>query len=305
MLNDSAISHRYGAIDIGSNAVRLQISSVYESEDGPFFKKLEYVRVPLRLGEDVFSTGFISQASAKKLQQLIEAYKTLMRLFQVEAYAACATSAMRNSENGQAVANQIAQNTGINIKLIEGEQEAELISSALHPYLPEGYCLHIDVGGGSTELNLYNQREKLAQESFLLGSVRNMQAEAMPEVWRQVEAWLTAHIPAKAKLVALGTGGNINKLYSLAGKKAPQRLGMPTLVETRNRVANMSMQDRLRILRLNPDRADVIVPASDIYIRIMQWARCTSVIVPNIGLKEGLILQLYKEFVANPQDTPY
>lgn len=299
MLNDTSISNRFGAIDIGSNAVRLLISSVYQEDDVPFFKKLEYVRVPLRLGEDVFETGTISPGSAKKLTQLIEAYKTLMRLFQVEAYAACATSAMRNSGNGPEVAKHIAQKTGINIMLIEGEQEAELISSALMPYLPQGFCLHIDVGGGSTELNLYNNGDKLAQESFLLGSVRNKNQEADPEVWHQVQSWLSTQIPHKAKVLALGTGGNINKLYSLSGKRTPQRLGMPTLVETRNQVSAMSMNERLRILRLNPDRADVIIPAADIYIRIMQWAKCSSVIVPNVGLKEGLILQLYREFLNN------
>ena len=286
---------KLAAIDIGSNAVRLQISAVLEGEQAPVFKKVEYIRFPLRLGQDVFSQGSIGNELAAKFVKLMQTFKQLMDLFEVDGYYACATSALRTSSNGKELVKKVLKTTGLAIEIIDGEQEASLIDQALTAFIPEGPCLHIDVGGGSTELNLYKQRQKIATESFPLGSVRNKQAQDMPQDWKALEQWIQKHTAGRSeKTVALGTGGNISKLYALAGKKGSQPLSYRKLLELKNMIEGHSLHDRIHKLMLNPDRADVIIPASDIYLRIMRWACCSSILVPNIGLKDGLIKHAYE-----------
>lgn len=286
---------KLAAIDIGSNAVRLQISAVLEGEDTPIFKKIEYVRFPLRLGQDVFREGMISKQGEEKFIKLMQATKLLLELFEVDNYYACATSALRSSSNGAELVEKVLYATGIRINIIDGEQEASLIDLALSKNLPNGLCLHIDVGGGSTELNLYDNQQKLATQSFSLGSVRNQQGKDLPKDWQALHTWINENIRGlQGEIMALGTGGNISKLYGMSGKKDSNPLPLYEIEEMRNYIDQHSVQDRLHKLRLNPDRADVIVPAADIYIRIMHWANCSAILVPNIGLKDGLIKWAYQ-----------
>lgn len=288
---------KLAAIDIGSNAVRLQISAVLEGEDAPIFKKIEYVRFPLRLGQEVFRDGVISDQGQEKFLKLMQATKLLLELFEVDRYYACATSALRTSSNGRELVEKVLYATGIVIDIIDGEQEASLIDLALSKNLPDGYCLHIDVGGGSTELNLYQDQQKVATESFPLGSVRNQQGKDRPQDWQAMESWISEHIHGMdGEIIALGTGGNISKLYAMSGKKDSNPLPLPELEALRNYIDQHSLQDRLNKLRLNPDRADVIIPAADIFLSIMQWANCPAILVPNIGLKDGLILWAHKQY---------
>lgn len=287
---------KLAAIDIGSNAVRLQISAVLESGKDPVFKKVEYIRFPLRLGQDVFSQGVISQQLADKFVRLMQAFKQLMDLFEIDSYYACATSALRTSSNGPEIVQRVLEATGLSIDIIDGEQEASLIDLALTDTIPEGICLHIDVGGGSTELNLYNDRHKTAAESFSLGSVRNNQGKDTPKDWLALEQWIHQHTDGlDGKITAMGTGGNISKLHAMAGKKSNQPLSYRKLQELRAFVNSHSVHTRVHKLQLNPDRADVIIPAADIYLRIMRWASCTNILVPNIGLKDGLIRWAYQQ----------
>lgn len=285
---------KLAAIDIGSNAVRLQISAVLEGEQTPIFKKVEYLRFPLRLGVDVFAQGGISPAAEEKFIKLMEAFKMLIELFEVDRYYACATSALRSASNGRDLVARVRSATGINIHIIDGEQEASLIDLALQNTLPQGYCLHIDVGGGSTELNLYQDYHKLATESFPLGSVRNQQGNDRSEDWDALQRWVITHLDGlEGNVQALGTGGNINKLLSMAGRKAGEYMNLDELIQLRTFIDRHSVQERIHKLQLNPDRADVIIPAADIYINIMQWAQCSAIQAPNLGLKDGLIKQAY------------
>lgn len=287
---------KLAAIDIGSNAVRIQISSILENNGAPVFKKVEYVRFPLRLGNDVFSTGRISDLSQEKFLKLAQACKLLLELFEVDHYYACATSALRSSENGPEIVQKVRETTGIHINIIDGDQEASFIDMALADSLPAGYCLHIDVGGGSTELNLYFDRKKIVAESFSLGSVRNLQGKDNPEDWKQLEAWVKKHAKKhEGKIMAVGTGGNISKLYNMGGKKTGLPMSLKKLQELRTYIEGFSISDRINKLQLNPDRADVIIPAADIYMRIMRWAGCTSILVPSVGLKDGLMKHLYQQ----------
>lgn len=285
---------KLAAIDIGSNAVRIQIISVLEINQKPVFKKIEYVRFPLRLGQDVFTTGHISESAQLKFLKLMKACKLLLELFDVAHYYACATSAIRSADNGAQLVEKVLETTGIKINVIDGEQEAAFIDLALANTLPSGYCLHIDVGGGSTELNLYLNQQKLVSRSFPLGSVRNLQGKDVAADWLELEQWIKKHArKEEGKIIALGTGGNISKLFNMSGKKDGQQLGIKKLQEIRIYIAGYSLEERINQLQLNPDRADVIIPAADLYLRIMRWAGCTAIKVPNTGLKDGLIKHLY------------
>ncbi len=286
---------KLAAIDIGSNAVRLQISAVLEGNTAPIFKKVEYLRFPLRLGVDVFSSGSIGHAAELKFIKLMQTFKLLLELFEVDSYYACATSALRTAANGEELVQKVLSATGISINIIDGEQEASFIDMALQNSLPSGYCLHIDVGGGSTELNLYHDLQKIATESFPLGSVRNHQGNDRPEDWKSLEKWVKKHFAelGEEAVMAVGTGGNISKLLSMSGRKPGETINLEQLQTLRNFIHNHTVEERLNKLQLNPDRADVIIPAADIYIHIMQWAGCHIIQAPNLGLKDGLIKQAY------------
>ena len=287
---------KFAAIDIGSNAARLQISSVLENEGVISFKRIEYVRFALRLGHDVFSDGLISPESEVRIFKLLHAYKLLMDLHEVKDYAICATSAMREASNSGEIITRIHKILDMKIQLIDGSREAELINDVVVQSLhPKKNYLHIDVGGGSTELNIYRNREKLASKSFKIGSVRLLEGTEKEGDWEKMRNWITSQkqlIPGEME--AIGTGGNIAKLFNLS-KPAPEEKSMTfdALFEMAAYVGSFSFEDRVNKLRLNTDRADVIVPAASIYLTAMELGGCKSILVPDLGLKDGILQKFY------------
>ncbi|MCE2733000.1 MAG: phosphatase [Cyclobacteriaceae bacterium] len=286
---------KLAAVDIGSNAIRFQISSVLDNGPKVIFKKLEYVRFPLRLGHDVFSTGRISQKSIDKFKKLMKTYKLLIELYEATDYMFCATSAMRESENGQALALEIENELGISIEIIDGNREAEFINKAINSYLSDNTYLHIDVGGGSTELNLYTGGKKIKTRSFKIGSVRVLEGNDSPIIWQDMEHWVRENVKKEyGKVTAVGTGGNISKLFELAQLKPHRLMSFKKMIETREMIERHTIEERIYKLQMNPDRADVIVPATGIYANVMEWAHARYIFVPDVGLKDGMLLHLYE-----------
>lgn len=287
---------KLAAIDIGSNAIRFQVSTILERDKKILFKKLEYVRFPLRLGHDVFNTNRISQASMQKFKKLMKVYKLLLELYEVDDYMFCATSAMRESENGEELAKMVKEELGITINIIDGHLEAELINKAIASYLSDETYLHIDVGGGSTELNLFVDGIKTKTRSFKVGSVRILEHHDSPVMWTDMEKWVKSNVKKEfGKVTAVGTGGNISKIFELAKKKPGQAVSIKKVKEVMKMVENLTIDQRIYELQMNPDRADVIVPASDIYLKVMEWAHAQSILVPDVGLKDGILLHLLEK----------
>lgn len=286
---------KLAAIDIGSNAIRFQVSTVLDNKQALLFKKLEYIRFPLRLGHDVFTSGKISNKSIGKFIKLMSAYKLLLELYEVDDYMFCATSAMREAENGQELAQRVKDELGLTINIIDGHLEAELINKAIISYLGDGSYLHIDVGGGSTELNLYVKGKKTKTRSFKVGSVRVLEHHDQPIMWEDMEHWVKEKVKKEyGKVVAVGTGGNISKIFELAHLKPGKLLPVKKIDEIRKMIEGLSIEQRIYQLQMNPDRADVIVPASNIYMKVMEWAHATHILVPEVGLKDGIMLYLHE-----------
>jgi exopolyphosphatase / guanosine-5'-triphosphate,3'-diphosphate pyrophosphatase len=293
---------KLAAIDIGSNAIRFQVSTVLDNSPVPLFKKLEYVRFPLRLGHDVFSSGKISVRSVEKFKKLMKAFKLLLELYEVTDYMFCATSAMRESENGNELANDVFEELGITIHIIDGNREAELINKAINSYLTEKTYLHIDVGGGSTELNLYARGKKIKTRSFKVGSVRVLEHHDSPIMWEDMEHWVKDNVKKDlGKVTAVGTGGNISKIFELARQRPGKTLSIKKVREIRSMIEGYTLDERIYQLQMNPDRADVIIPASDIYLKVMEWANAKSILVPEVGLKDGIISYLYEQNVKQKE----
>ena len=293
---------KFAAIDIGSNAIRCQISSVLLFEGTYTFKKLEYVRYPLRLGEDVFAMGYIGAVRAVKLEQFLHSMKLLMAVHDVNAYRICATSAMRSSANGRELAAAVRRKLRMRIDVIDGDAEAAYVDRILKAVLADGrHYLHIDVGGGSTEFNLYIDREKVAAQSFEIGSIRRLQAGEgeMDATWEAMKAWVKQFARAHHVTRAIGTGGNIGKIYDMAHRTPGQPIFRRQIEEIHDRLAAMTVEERIRLALLNPDRADVIVPAAHLYLKAMHWAKIESMIVPDLGLKDGILQALLEEHLGS------
>jgi exopolyphosphatase / guanosine-5'-triphosphate,3'-diphosphate pyrophosphatase len=290
---------KFAAIDIGSNAIRMQVSNVNEFKGEYVFKKLEYVRFPLRLGKDVFTTKSISPANEERFVKLMQAFKILLDLYEVDDYFACATSAMRESKNGDAIVKRVKNELNLKIHVIDGNKEAELINKSILAYLDEKCYLHIDVGGGSTELNIYMNKQKMTSKSFKLGSVRRMEHHDSPAVWKSIQQWVEEHIKGRyGNVIAVGTGGNINKIAEIGGKKPGKTISLARILNVQQILQAMTYEERMYQLQLNPDRADVILPASDIYISVMKWANSKRMLVPDVGLKDGLMLSLFEKHLG-------
>ncbi|WP_243635846.1 phosphatase [Hymenobacter edaphi] len=292
---------KLAAIDIGSNAVRCQISAVLEYEGAYRLKRVEYVRYPLRLGEDVFATGHISPEKEEKFVKFMHALKLLMEVHDVAHYLICSTSAMRSADNGQAIADRMQRELGIKVQIIDGEAEAAYVNRVIMQLLEDKrHYLHIDVGGGSTEFNLYSDRKKIASQSFEVGSIRRLQqngqpGEALQDTWQRMEQWVKDNSRRFHVTRAIGTGGNINKIYSLAQLPADQPLPRKRISDILSRLRGLSMDERVNLLMLNPDRADVIVPAGQIYLSAMEWSGAKDMLVPDIGLKDGMLQALFED----------
>jgi exopolyphosphatase/guanosine-5'-triphosphate,3'-diphosphate pyrophosphatase len=275
---------KFAAIDIGSNAIRLQLTKVLEFENRITFKKLEYIRFPLRLGHDVFSIGKIGSEKEEAFMKLMHAYKNMIDLYEIIHYYGCATSAMRESENGIDIVRRVQEEVGLELNIISGQREAEMINTVISLNLDNQTYIHIDVGGGSTELNFYRNQEKVLSESFNLGSVRRLEKNDSPQVWEAMQKWIQDQLKGnKGRIVAIGTGGNINKLYELSKVKSKRIMSINTLIK---------MQEYLKGTTLD----DVIIPASEIYLSVMRFAGAKSIYVPDIGLKDGINYYLYDKY---------
>jgi len=289
---------KYGAIDIGSNAIRLLVSNVIVTEGKePQFKKSALVRVPIRLGADSFVSGLISEQNTKRMIDAMEAFKLLMKVHNVERYKACATSAMREAENGLEIAERIFNETGVEIDIISGKEEAAIISSTDLNQLIEGNnsYLYVDVGGGSTEFTVFSEGNILVSKSFKMGTVRLLsnKKSVNKEIFLNVEKWIKKNTLGLKNLSLIGSGGNINKLFKMSGRLDGKPISFIYLNAQYQFLKQMSYQDRISELSLNPDRADVIIPATKIYISAMKWSGATKIYVPKIGLSDGIIKSLY------------
>ena len=292
---------KFAAIDIGSNAARLQISSVLDNEGMISFKRVEYVRFALRLGHDVFTDGAISPESEVRIFKLMHAYKLLMDLHEVQDYAICATSAMREATNSAEIITRVHKILDMKIQLIDGTREAELINDVVVKSLnPKKNYLHIDVGGGSTELNFYRNQEKFATKSFKIGSVRLLEGKEKAGDWEKMQQWISLQKSTiSGPVYAVGTGGNISKLYNLSTQVDEQKtMDFEELKRIADFVGSYSYEERVNKLRLNTDRADVIVPAASIYLLAMNLAGCETIFVPDLGLKDGIIQMLHERMQA-------
>ncbi|HSJ12727.1 MAG TPA: hypothetical protein VK916_08565 [Gillisia sp.] len=289
---------KFAAIDIGSNAVRLLISTITEQEGKePIFKKTSLVRVPIRLGADVFMTQLISEENKLRMIDTMEAFKLLMKTHKIEKYQACATSAMREAVNGVEIANEITQKTGVKIDIIDGNHEAAMIAATdLHTFIQSDKTyLYVDVGGGSTEFTLYSGGETIASKSFKLGTVRLLKNLVEDEVWEEVEAWTRELAKDYPKIDLLGSGGNINNIFKSSGKTPGKPLSFLYLSSYYQLLNSFTYEERITELNLNADRADVIIPAAKIYLSAMKWTRARRIYVPKIGLADGIIKSLYQE----------
>jgi len=268
-----------------------------ETEDGPIFKKSSLIRVPIRLGEDVFSTGSIGADKQKKMVDTMHAFKLLLGVHEVLSFRACATSAMRNATNGEDLVEHISEKVGLDIEIIQGKTEADIIFSnhvEQHLYNDRSY-LYIDVGGGSTELTLFSNNQPVASRSFRIGTLRLLQGKVEPEYWEKLLSWVEQHTEGVQKLDAIGSGGNINKLYKMVEIPGRAPMRCEQLKELHQKLSALTYEQRIIRLGLNPDRADVIVPACEIFIAIMQKAKIKDIIVPEIGLSDGITHLLYED----------
>lgn len=294
---------KFAAIDIGSNAIRLILSNVFEGSEGPVFKRETLLRVPIRLGEDVFSTQTISHQKAHKLLQSMCAFRQLLDVFEPEKVMACATSAMRDALNGEEVMQEIREVAGISLKIITGAEEAALLfsNSIAEQLEPERVYLYIDVGGGSTELSLFHNHEVIKSQSFNIGTVRLLQGAVTLLEWRRMVDWVDEHVPFNQEIMAIGTGGNINKLSKLAGtgKKQRRPVAVDRILEVYKELKHYSYQERIEKVHLKPDRADVIIPASDIYLTVLQRAGIREILVPEVGLADGMVRQMYEKYTKS------
>jgi exopolyphosphatase/guanosine-5'-triphosphate,3'-diphosphate pyrophosphatase len=283
---------KYAAIDIGSNAIRLLIASVVESKDNePKYRKVSLVRVPIRLGEDVFTKGPISEVNLNRMIEAMKAYQLLMKVHQVEAYKACATSAMREATNGEEIVNTIYKETGIKIDVISGEIEAKIISSTDLKELIESdkSYLYVDVGGGSTELTFFSEGKMLVSKSFNLGTVRKLDKKVSKETFKEIEKWIKFYSKDLHKVALIGSGGNINSIYKHSGTIIGKPLSYIYMNAHYKFLKSMTYEERIAELNLKPDRADVIIPATKIYLSAMKWSGARKIYVPKIGLADGII----------------
>ncbi len=288
---------KLAAIDIGSNAARLLISEVVQEAGArDRFNKLNLVRVPLRLGFDVFETRRISPAKEEQILKTILAYRSLIDVYGVEHYIACATSAMRDAENATAILQRIEAETGISIKVISGDEEASFIyENHIAENLDTDHSyLYIDVGGGSTELTFFSDNQLVFKESFNIGTIRLLKEQVSEKKWDEMKDFIRSHTKGFKEITCIGSGGNINKVFSLSKKKDGKPLPLELLKDYYKELSSFSLPERMRLYNLREDRADVIVPALSIYINVMRWADAREIYVPKIGLADGLVQLLWQ-----------
>ena len=293
---------KYAAVDIGSNAIRLLITTVIEKEGFPTqFKKTSLVRLPIRLGADVFLKGNVSPVNYQRLLDAMQAFSLIIKTHNVVAFRACATSAMREAKNGLEIVSKLKAATGIDIQIIDGNDEAAIIASTdLKQLISDNKVfLYVDVGGGSTEFTVFANGQNIASHSFKLGTVRIINGMVEDAMWEQAQQWVTQHTKAYSKINVIGSGGNINSIYRFSEKKVGQPLSYLFMSNFYEKVKQYDYNQRVFELKMNPDRADVIIPATRIYLSAMKWAKAKNMYVPKIGLADGIVKQLYNERIAS------
>ena len=292
---------KYGAVDIGSNAIRLLVVTVIEQEGkDTIFKKTSLVRVPIRLGAEVFLEGKISDNSANRMIDTMMAFRLLMKTHNINRFRACATSAMREASNGRELAETIEAKTGLSINIIDGNDEAAIIASTDLKNLiqDDKVFLYVDVGGGSTELTVFANGANVSSQSFKLGTVRMLEGLVDDCVWEEMEAWIKNETKGFKGVSMIGSGGNINTIFKKSGKKLGKPLSYFYLSSYYELIKSLTFEERITELDMNPDRADVVVPATRIYLSAMKWSKAKNVYVPKIGLSDGIVKSLYNEKLA-------
>lgn len=289
---------RLAAIDIGSNAARLLITDVVPGvQNVPEFIKTALVRVPLRLGFDVFDKGEISPGKVEKIIKTIKSYKLLLDVYEVKHLKACATSAMRDAVNSSDIIKKVKADTGIEIEIISGDQEASLIyeNHVAESMTRDESYLYIDVGGGSTELTFFSDGKLVFKKSFNIGTIRLLKNQVNEAIWDEMKEFIRSKTKGYHHVTAIGSGGNINKIFSISKRKEGKPLSLELLRDYYKEFSNLSLSQRISLHKLREDRADVIVPALLIYINVMRWADADEIFVPKIGLADGLIHTLWEE----------
>jgi exopolyphosphatase/guanosine-5'-triphosphate,3'-diphosphate pyrophosphatase len=298
---------KLASIDIGSNAIRLLICNIVEDKNQKIsYKKISLTRLPIRLGADVFTKQKISDKAQKRLIHGMKAYRYLMKVHGVTQYRACATSAFRDAQNGSDVIKKVWEKSGIKIDLISGEEEARIIySSHIEKLLKDNTnILYVDVGGGSTELSLFINKKLEASKSFQIGTVRLLQNTVPQKTWEEMQSWLLTVLKKRNIDYIVGSGGNINKLVKISNdlnKKVSSEIKIADLDKILKKLKSLTYEERISEMGLNPDRADVIVPATEIFMSLLQWGNIPKVLVPKFGLSDGLIIEMH----TNPNFQSY
>ena len=292
---------KLAAIDIGSNAIRILIANVVqEVGDHPVYMKSEMIRVPIRLGQDSFTVGEISKKNMKRVVKAMKAFKLIMKVNGVKHYMACATSALRESNNADELIARVKKKSKIKIEVIDGRKEAEIISNTtiLDSFGQNRNYLYVDVGGGSTEFSVLQDGKRIVSKSFKTGTVRMINNMVNEKVWFEIEKWIQTHTAGIEKIALLGSGGNINKIFKLSNTKEGKPLTYIKINTFYQDLKMLTYEQRILKYNLNLDRADVILPALEIYLKALKWSGATKVFVPKIGLADGMIKMMYKKFNA-------
>tara|TARA_B100000941_G_C28425558_1_gene511256 strand:+ start:52 stop:951 length:900 start_codon:yes stop_codon:yes gene_type:complete len=296
--------NKYAAIDIGSNAIRVLISNILSKENKPtVYTKSSIIRVPIRLGEDSFSVGEISKINIKKLFKTLKAFKLLMKIHGVEKYMVCATSALREANNSKFIVKKIKDKLNLKIQIIDGKKEAEIISYSdifnNNSLKLSKDTIFIDVGGGSTEFSVLRDKKIISSKSFKIGTVRMINGTVSSKIWLDIRNWIKKNTPDSKNLIVLGSGGNINKIFKIAKIKEGNPISIFKLNTLYQNLKKISYNERIYNYNLNTDRADVILPALEIFIKSLKWSGSNKVFVPKIGLSDGMIKILYKKSLKN------
>ncbi len=289
---------KFAAIDIGSNAIRLIIYHVVEDSRGVVFNKNEAYRVPIRLGNESFDHQHISHVTILKLVDAMIAFEKLMKVHEVIAYRACATSAMRDAKNNQEIVKEVKEKSGIKIEVISGQEEADYIyeTHLFQSLAIDRPFLYMDVGGGSTELTLYHRNVPEASTSFKIGTIRLLQDKVSEETWDEMKKWVKEKCKDKKKLEIIGSGGNINQLSKLAGSRKKSELTFEVMKDLYQDIKKLTYEERISEMGMKPDRADVIVPAAEIFLNVMRWSDAEVINAPKTGMGDGIIRKLYQEY---------
>ena len=300
---------KFAAIDIGSNAVRLLLSGVFEEGYSPTFRKMSLIRMPIRLGDDAFTRKTISDGKVSQLVTTMKGFKQLIEAFQPLDYMACATSAMREAENGPEICKRILEESDIKVDIIDGKSEAQYIfeNKSADMFGGNDAYLYVDIGGGSTDITLFSRGRIITSESFNIGTIRLLEGLVTKAYWKKMKQWLKNCSAPFTSMAAIGSGGNINKVFRLGNCKNGKPISENKMMKVRRFLKHFTVEQRIRELGLRPDRADVIIPALDIYLKIMKWADIRRIYVPQVGLADGIVRILYDRYkVSRPHvsDSP-